>query len=287
MLQFVEGGKFLLAPHALHEGQAHGQAVGVAVVVENVYLDAAVVAIVQRGTHADVQHPAAAPPPEVHLHGIDPVGGDKLVRVADLQVGGGKAQPVAYAAAAHHRAFQKVAVAQAIGRQRHVALLRQQLAHQRGADGTPVGQRRQTVGLGGQHLHAQFAAVAHVVAEALRTVVPEAVVVAYHQHADVVTPAQHLHELPRRKGGQMRREVGQETQVQPRLCQQGQLLLRGGEQPRAEVGLQHLARMYGEGDDRRRQPTSDSLAAHLAYQEAVPPVHAVKEADGRHARRIA
>ena len=206
----------LLAAQPAYELDGEPLSVEVACVVEEVNLQRLGV-FTECGARADVHHALCLPAPD----GIGSCGRNELARVVWLDVGSREPQLCANVFAMHHTPADAIVMPQTVGSLADGSLL-QELTDARRADHAFSRQLA--------HLDAHLATVAHIVVEALLTVVSEAVVVARQQYAHLKTLFEHvLHKLA---GGHLLQLVGEGQHlhtVDAALLHQCQLLLQGSQ----------------------------------------------------------
>ena len=246
-------------------------AVEVAGEVEEVDFDAAVGAVVEGGTCADVEHSRAL----LGTDGIDAVHGDEFVRVVGTEVGGGETEGGADVMAGNDGAAEGVGTSEHGCGIFHTALL------QGSADGGG-GDVLTAIQFAGLHnLHANFTADANVVVKTFGATMPKAVVVTDDEDTDVEARLQNVgHEFACRQGGEFTREGQHGHVVGEGFAEQSGLFVRRGEQLQGCVRTQHTCRMCRKGDQQRAHATPHGLILHLLDEVAVASVYAVEESDG-------
>lgn len=271
LLKFGHGVELLFVSDKAEEVEVEVLAVEVAGEVEEVDLDAAVAAVVESGTCADVEHTRAL----LGTDGIDAVHGDEFVGVVGTEVGGGETEGGADVMAGNDGAAEGVGASEHGCGIFHTALLK---GSADGGGGNVLG----AVQFACLHnLHANLTADADVVVKTFGATMPKAVVVADDEDADVEAAAQDVgHEGACRQGGEFTRERQHGHVVGEGFAEQSGLFVRRGEQLQGCVGTEHTCRMGRKGHQQRPQATSLGLILDLLDEVAVASVYAVEESDG-------
>ena len=271
LLKFGHGVELLFVSDEAEEVDFHVLFIDIFMEIEEVDLDAAVGAVVESGTCADVEHTRAL----LGTDGIDAVHGDEFVGVVGTEIGRRKTEGGADVMAADHGATEGVGTSEHGCGVFHTALLKGS------ADGGG-GNVLTAIQFACLHnLHANLMADADVVVKTFGATMPKAVVVADDEDANVEAAAQNVgHEGACRQGGKFTREGQHGHVVGEGFAEQSGLFVRRGEQLQGGIGTQHTCRMCRKGDEQRPQATSLGLILHLLDEVAVASVYAVEESDG-------
>ena len=227
----------------------------------------------ESGAHADAGRRQVAHPVDGGVSGIDAVGGDDKVGGGD-DVGGGKAQLPPHLGAVDHQAVGSIRPPQQKFGAVHIAV-GQGVADAAAADGAALQLQRR------HRFHpeplrrpppAQIVQVAAAVA-------PQGEIGAGNDAPHFQPVHQQVGELVGVHIGQLVGELQADDPPHAGLVQQLHLFLGGDNLVDHPVGVDHLGGMVGKGDD-RRDDRRRGQRKEAAQQVQMPPMHAVKDADG-------
>ena len=256
----------------VNEFQLELMEVYVALESQKVGLDGAGVAL-ERGAETYVEHCRPCLSVNCCQSRVDSVGRNLHELTVGTQVGRGEPHLAAVLQTVNNSAAYGIAVTQ------HIIGCFDVTSHQLAAYArTAYGCSLIEICVGRYNFHTYFITYAAVIIGRQTGVVTKVVIVSNKQSAYAQSLLQEIrHERLRIKHGQGRCKVQREAVVYACLLQQAHLVIGGGQQARAVVGLQYLARMLGERYGHTPQAALCSDALELFKQMHMPQMDSVKE----------